>query len=265
MVFQPLKSLGLKPIFFGQIGNDILGKILIQKIKNDKVDVNLNINSKVQTNMSANVSGNNNNSISLTAGNANQSIKPKDLSARILKQLPQSKALYIGGYFKMPQLANVYINLAKQAKKQECLVILDHGTVHHQVKPIQLNRVFRLFPFIDYYLPNQEEFLRVTKTKSLPAAFKKFQQSSKFSSVVVKCGQKGSVIFQAGKVINIPTIRVKPIHTVGAGDSFNAGFIYRILKNCSLLEAVRFANIFAALRISSQEAPSIKKVDKFFA
>ena len=247
-----LKSLGLRPIFIGQVGNDVLGKILIQKINNDRVNVELNINPKAQTNMSANVSGDKNNSISLTADNANQLFKPKELLVQIQKQLPKSKALYIGGYFKMPQLSKTYWQLAKHTKKERCLVILDHGTVHHQVKSTQLKQVLKLLPFVNYYLSNQEEFLRVMKAESLLTAFKKFQKIAKFSTVVVKRGQKGASIFKADKVVTIPTIQVRALHTVGAGDSFNAGFLHGVLKNYSILKSIRFANTYAALRISGK-------------
>jgi len=58
--------------------------------------------------------------------------------------------------------------------------------------------------------------------------------------------QKGASIFKADKVVTIPTIQVRALHTVGAGDSFNAGFLHGVLKNYSILKSIRFANTYAA-------------------
>ena len=55
--------------------------------------------------------------------------------------------------------------------------------------------------------------------------------------VILTCGTKGSYIFTKGGVSFMPTPKVNVADTVGAGDSFTAGFCAAILAGCTLRHA----------------------------
>lgn len=71
---------------------------------------------------------------------------------------------------------------------------------------------------------------------------------SKFNlkMVILTCGTNGSYVFVPGEISYQPTPVVKVADTVGAGDSFTAGFIGSVLKGKSISEAHRLATEIAA-------------------
>jgi sugar/nucleoside kinase (ribokinase family) len=68
--------------------------------------------------------------------------------------------------------------------------------------------------------------------------------------VIVKLGEGGSIARTAEGVFRQPAFPVAPLDTTGAGDSFNAGVIFGLLRKWAIPETLRFANAVAALVIS---------------
>jgi sugar/nucleoside kinase (ribokinase family) len=66
-------------------------------------------------------------------------------------------------------------------------------------------------------------------------------------TLAVKLGARGALGVRGGQQIYVPSIPVQVADTVGAGDSFDAGFIYGYLHGWSLEKALRFANACGAL------------------
>lgn len=56
-------------------------------------------------------------------------------------------------------------------------------------------------------------------------------------AVILTCGSRGSSVFHAGGVSELPTPRVEVADTVGAGDSFTAGFCAAWLHGCDVATA----------------------------
>ncbi len=71
--------------------------------------------------------------------------------------------------------------------------------------------------------------------------------SAKVPAIVVKCGKDGSVVQVENKRIIVPGVIVTPVDTIGAGDSFNAGFLFAFLQGASYEQAARAGNITGAL------------------
>ncbi len=58
-------------------------------------------------------------------------------------------------------------------------------------------------------------------------------------------------------MLNSPSFNVKSISPTGAGDVFNAGFIYAVLAGKQAEECLRFANACAALHISRRRQGNV--------
>jgi ribokinase len=65
-------------------------------------------------------------------------------------------------------------------------------------------------------------------------------------TVVVKMGNKGSFAYNGSENIHMPCFDVKCIDTTGAGDSFNAGFLYGKINGFSLEKSCEFGNFVAS-------------------
>ncbi len=84
--------------------------------------------------------------------------------------------------------------------------------------------------------------------------------------VVEKRGEKGAAIFEHGKeVVETDGIKVSVRDTTGAGDVFNAAFLFCFLSGCSTEESLKFANAAGAISVSKNGvySPSFGEVERF--
>ena len=102
-----------------------------------------------------------------------------------------------------------------------------------------------LLGIVDVFLPNEDEAKRITQTDDADAALAALAR--RVPVVAIKCGRRGSLV-QAGEQRWVAAPRsVEPVDTIGAGDSFNAGFLKGYLEGISLLECAELGNETAAL------------------
>jgi sugar/nucleoside kinase (ribokinase family) len=66
-------------------------------------------------------------------------------------------------------------------------------------------------------------------------------------TLAIKLGAQGALGVSNGRKVRVASIPVKVIDTVGAGDSFDAGFIYGYLQGWPLEKTLRAASICGAL------------------
>jgi sulfofructose kinase len=75
--------------------------------------------------------------------------------------------------------------------------------------------------------------------------------------VVVTRGADGSVAYtREGDVVDVPTIAVDAVSTLGAGDVFHGALLARLIADAPLAEALAFANTCAALSCRALDARS---------
>ena len=66
--------------------------------------------------------------------------------------------------------------------------------------------------------------------------------------LVIKRGNKGSMLFHQDKLRELPPFLNKNVvDTVGAGDSFNAGFIFKYINHFNIEECQEFGNLTGAV------------------
>jgi sugar/nucleoside kinase (ribokinase family) len=111
---------------------------------------------------------------------------------------------------------------------------------NHQSKAIR-----KAIKSVDVFLPNAREARRLTGEQELPLAIQCLGELCPF--VVVKDGSNGSWAFTDQHLIHIPAISVDPIDTTGAGDNFNAGFLYAWLEEQSIENCLKWGNIVGGL------------------
>jgi sugar/nucleoside kinase (ribokinase family) len=98
---------------------------------------------------------------------------------------------------------------------------------------------------IDVLLPNEDEMMRIAGKSTLEEALDAMAQ--RVPLIVVKCGSKGAVVQQGNKRHWVSPLSVEAVDTIGAGDSFNAGFLSSYLKGQDPLRAAAMGNAAGAL------------------
>ena len=102
-----------------------------------------------------------------------------------------------------------------------------------------------ILPLVDIFFPNQQEACRIAGTENVSQAIERL--APRVPMLVVKLGAEGALLRQGSAEIKARANRVNVVDTVGAGDSFDAGFLHKFLKGASLEECLHFANRTAAL------------------
>jgi sugar/nucleoside kinase (ribokinase family) len=110
--------------------------------------------------------------------------------------------------------------------------------------------------YVDVFLPSEDELCRMTRCTNLDDAVKALPV--RVPAVVVKRGSRGARVYiqsnaDAQKnVIDIAPLSMVPVDTIGAGDSFDAGFLRAYLLSKDIATCARAGNITGAL---STQAP----------
>ena len=96
------------------------------------------------------------------------------------------------------------------------------------------------------FLPNEKELLLLTGKNNLPAALDTLRPLTNI--VVVKQGSQGSLLWHKGQSRQLPPfLNQAVVDAIGAGDSFNAGFISRFVQGAPLEDCQKFGNLTGAV------------------
>lgn len=103
-----------------------------------------------------------------------------------------------------------------------------------------------LLPLVDILLPNEREICRIARRDTLDEALDEL--AGVVPVIAVKCGPGGSVVQSGKQRLRVPGVEnLHPVDTIGAGDSFNAGFLAAWLSGYRLAECAMGGNITGAL------------------
>jgi len=99
---------------------------------------------------------------------------------------------------------------------------------------------------VDVFMPNAAEALACTRCDTIEQAADQLARGGPL--VVVKDGAAGSLAVASGgsEAVRAEAVIVDALDTTGAGDVFNAGFVYGSLAGWPLVQRLRFANLCAS-------------------
>ncbi len=88
-------------------------------------------------------------------------------------------------------------------------------------------------------------------------------------SVVLTLGQRGALLAEKGKIIQVPGYKINVVDTTAAGDAFCAALAVQYASHHSMEESILYANSAGALATTVLGAepamPSLKSIDDFNA
>jgi sugar/nucleoside kinase (ribokinase family) len=103
-----------------------------------------------------------------------------------------------------------------------------------------------LLPHVNLFLPNIEELKNITTKDSMKDALAAMDHAAEM--VVVKNGSVGATLWSNGESIEqAPFLNEAVVDTIGAGDSFNAGFIHHFVLGESPESCLEFAALCGAI------------------
>ncbi len=239
-----ISSLGAKVSFVGKIGQDSFGDLVLDSLKKKNVNTDFIISDKKSKTGATIVLNYDEDRAMVTHPGAMEELTINDISSEYLSA---AKHLHISSIFLQPKIKENILDLLVKAKKAGLTTSLDPQWDPNEKWDIDLRK---LLPFIDVFLPNETEVTHLTKEPDVEKALKLLAPFANL--IVVKMGSKGSALLRNGNISLQPAFLNEEVaDAIGAGDSFDAGFISKFVKGESAIECQRFGNLCGALNTTA--------------
>jgi sugar/nucleoside kinase (ribokinase family) len=249
--------LALEPVLVGNIGNDRIGDHLIEELKRAKVEIkHVEIDKNSPTSVTLALARADGERIFFHHIGANAQLSVDNMNKVPLENMD---ALLLSSIFILPGInfdaVESYLKKVRGLDIPTCLDVAWDPTGTWDLKGI-LNQ-------IDFFLPNEDELLHISKTDTFDMAAE-YINKNMIGTLIVKQGQKGCTVFADNSSKKIKAPKVNAVDTTGAGDVFNAGFIFEFLKTRDVISSAKFAVHAASLSVTriggTSSAPDEKEV-----
>lgn len=231
-----LARLGCNVGFIGKVGHDELGSFYSEDLTNNNVTPHLLKSDLPSGRCNVLISTDSERTMATYLGAA-VTLNADDLNIDIFKQYD---ILHIEGY--LVQNYNLITRAGQLAKEAGLTVSIDLASYNIVAENIDFLQNF-VTKYVDIVFANEEEATAFTQ---LPAEQAVHTIAQHASLAIVKVGAKGSYIKQGDTLLHIPTEKVKPIDTTGAGDVYAAGFLYGYANNLPLNRCAEIGTLCAA-------------------
>lgn len=235
-----ISSLGMKTAFLGKIGRDKFGEVVIDSLKTSGVDVSMvQADDRAMTGATIilNVDEDRANT---TYPGAMDLLGPSDISR---EQLRLARHLHFSSYFLQPGMRKELGTVFKMAREEGLTTSFDMQWDPAETWEMPFEEIL---PHVTVFLPNEKELMLLTRQNNLEQAISVAAEFVKI--LVVKRGNQGSTLVSGNNRTDLPAfLNTKVVDAIGAGDSFNAGFLCKFLQDQPLAECQRFGNLTGAV------------------
>ena len=239
IVAHNLASLGTKVGFHSLIGEDALGKIALERLALGGVDTSrVRAETSVGTGLSVILQHDGWRNI-LTYPGAISRLSFRDLD---FEYLSNARHFHLSSYYLQSGLRPNVPDLFRRLKAAGLTISLD---TNDDPKGLFEDDLYNVLKLVDIFLPNHREACRIANTDDLEIALSRLSQIVPL--LVVKAGAQGAIAIRADERINSAAMNVEIVDPVGAGDSFDAGFLHAYLKGWNLGDCMTAGNAAGAL------------------
>jgi sugar/nucleoside kinase (ribokinase family) len=226
-------KLGLQVGFVGVVGNDHFGQFMLEGLEDRGVRVSpVIVDDDLQTGLSVILSRGTDRAI-LTYSGAISKLRAEQITDDLLAQ---SKHLHVASYFLQTDLQSGLPDLLRRARAQGLTTSLDTNWDPEETWGPELNAVY---PQIDVLLPNAQEAKFLGRGKDWQEGARAL--SGQGPIVAVKRGADGAVAVTGSEMIEVDAVKTEVVDTTGAGDNFDAGFLYGYLAGRPLEWSLKVA------------------------
>jgi len=253
-----LAKLGISTAVIGKVGCDAFGDFLIKVMNEAGLDTSAMVRDASVTTSTTTVlvsADGERSFLHYYGGNAKMS--EDDVDYDIIRT---AKVLHVAAAFLVPGLdGEPMARVLEQAREMGVTTSLDtawdaEGRWMELVEPC--------LSHVDMFVPNIEEAQMLTGKQQAPEIAQMFLDYG-ISTVVIKLGADGCYARTGDDEFSVPAFKVKNlVDTLGAGDSFVAGFLAGIVNGWNLEKTCRFANAVGACCVSAKGTSGIKSIQE---
>lgn len=225
--------LGLRVAYVGKVGDDHFGRFMLAALQARGIDVSgVVVDPALKTGLTVILARGHDRAL-LTYLGALNALRFDEIDPALLAR---ARHLHMGSYYLLDALKPDAARLFAQARKLGLTTSLD---TNYDPSERWQDGIHDLLSVTDIFLPNEAELRGITRSDDINAALS--QIARQVPMVAVKRGAHGALARQGEQDARAKVLPVQVVDTTGAGDSFDAGFVYGFLAGWALADTLRFA------------------------
>lgn len=252
-----IACLGGYSTFVGMVGNDEVGKVFEQELKDTGVSTNLFFSNTPSGTATAFISPDGERTFATHLGAA-IGMTAELLTPELFKGYD---IFHIEGYLvQNHDLIRKAVHIAKYEGLKVSLDLASYNVVEENLEFLQT----LVRDYVDILFANEEEALAFTG-KQPEEALDIISKMVEYA--IVKVGKKGSLIKYKGNVVSEGITDNKRVDTTGAGDFYAAGFLYALASGMTVEKAAHYGKILSGniievvgVKLTDQQWNNIKRM-----
>jgi sugar/nucleoside kinase (ribokinase family) len=243
IVAHNLASLGDRVGFVSCVGDDQFGQTALDRLRQVGVEVSKVVKKEgpAKTGLTVILQRDGGRNI-LTYPGTISDLRLEDLD---LDYLSSSRHFHLSSFYLQRNLRPRVPELLKQMKAAGLTTSLD---CNDDPADLWENDLVEALRYVDVFLPNAREVMRITAHNNLEQAVEKLAKL--VPVLVVKLGAKGALARRGTEQHVSPALKINVVDPVGAGDSFDSGFLHRFIRGADLRTCLDAGNLAGALSIT---------------
>jgi len=239
IVAHNLSKLGARTCFFSRMGDDSMGDACVERLLEGGVDVSgiRRVSNGSKTGLTVILQRDGWRNILTYLGTISQ-LAFEDID---MSRLRSCRHLHICSLYLQHTLRPRMGDLFQAAKSAGLTISLDTNDDPDD----RWEDLWDLLRYVDVFLPNESEARRITGNNDVELAMERLAKV--VPTVSVKLGPNGAMAQRGKERVLLPTVKVDVVDPVGAGDSFDAGFLSQYLHGSDLRTCVTYGNLAGAL------------------
>jgi sugar/nucleoside kinase (ribokinase family) len=238
-----LRVLGTEVGFISKIGNDPLGKMAAERLSTAGVDI-----SRMKRGTGSTSTG-----LTVVLPHAQHrfmftypgTMFEMQYADVDMDYLLSARHFHLSSFYLHRALRPQIVNLFRQAKQAGLTTSLDtNDDPENQWAP----DLFEVLKYVDVFLPNDREAKKIAGTDDSTEAINFLAGFTRI--VAVKRGSGATICRSGNEQWSATPPAVQMVDDIGAGDTFDSGFIHAYLRGAKLEDCLAFGNIAAAYSVT---------------
>lgn len=235
-----ISMLGISTAFIGKIGRDSFGDLVIGSLRAKQVDTSMIRSSDTGKTGATIVMNYDNDRAMVTHPGAMEELSGADISD---DDLGSAGHLHVSSIFLQPGIRKDILSLFRRAKRLGLTTSLDPQWDPEEKWDVDFKS---LLPFVDIFLPNNNEIVAIARADTVEEAVEQLLPHA--NTIALKMGRDGSAGYRDGEtLIAKPFLNEQVVDAIGAGDSFNAGYLSAFIQKRPMRECLERGNIIGAV------------------
>jgi sugar/nucleoside kinase (ribokinase family) len=226
--------LGLRVAIVGKVGDDEFGHFMLREMAARGVDVTGVItDAKLKTGLSVILSRPGGDRAILTYSGTIAALRYEEIDLRLLAR---ARHLHMGSFYMLDSLRPDAPRIFAAAKSTGLTTSID---TNYDPSECWAGGIDAVLEYIDLFLPNETELCAITRQPDWQAGLSAL--APRVPMIALKRGVEGALVQWGAQRTAAPSIPVTVVDTTGAGDSFDAGFVYGFLAGWQPERSLRLA------------------------